>query len=164
MSCEDEIDSLQKSLIEKIAEHKKTKEKYLKLLVENFEKDVLIQDLKEKLKEKLKSSAFNSFSDILSDNCLIELRQFSDLEKDDVNFIYCALIDLYGGDINLIKKKTLRNNEKGGVNTAFTPKKKEIIEQLYSERMKNVNAAEERTKRLSKVIRNAIDKAKRKIV
>lgn len=63
-----------------------------------------------------------------------------------------------------MKKKTLSGRSKNGEKQTITPEKKDILESLFAERIKFLpveEVDETRKRNLSKLIRNALEKAGR---
>lgn len=137
---------------------KNLKDEYKKVLITNLEKDVKIR----KLKKELKSKKYISFENNLSIQCIEKLRCISDLEKEDTTFISVVLNELY--DVKSLKCKSISGRSKNNEKTVFTPEKKSLLDQIYSERLAHFPApgVNARKKNLSKIIRNAIDIANRK--
>lgn len=160
--CEEEIDLLKKELNSLIDKEKELKENYKHILIENMKKDLLIDSLE---KSDQKDKQFESFKDHISSSVLNELRAKSSLRSDDPNFISVALHGLYGNDIGILKKKTLSGRSDCGGKQPISPKKKEILERIFEERLNAspVNDVDElRKNSLSKLIRSALDSAYRK--
>lgn len=152
--CEDEIDSLEKELANLTEEVKQSKQQYQKLLIENLQKDIIIQQTKSKHDE----NKYNSFLENISKSCVEKLKLVGNLQRDDSKFVSVALNGLYKNNTDIIKQRNLS----GRKSTAISPEKKSILERLFRERMNSLNCDQSRIDSLPKLIRNAIDNAKRK--
>lgn len=138
--------------IAQLAEQLKTqKQKYQQLLIENLQKDLIIRQLK--LKDK--RNKFLSFKSELSETCIDNLNSLSDSK-----FVAIVLSELYNGDTETIKKISLTERKNG---EKIEIRKKQIIENIFAERLKYISPVDEsRKQNLNKLMRNAIDNAKRK--
>lgn len=159
--CKNEIELLKENFEKKKCEARELKETYQNLLVENLQKDVIIRQLK----EKLCSKKFTSFKGILTDSCLDKLKSIGHSQQEDSKFVDEALNDLYQNNVTALKKKTLTGRSKNGEKSLVSPEKINILSRLFDERISYIPSGEVndlRAKNLSKLIRNSIDKAKRK--
>lgn len=158
LCCTNEIDSLKKELNDLTQEVKQLKQEYQQLLVENLQKDLIIIQTKSKLEE----NKYSSFLDHISESCVDELNLVGNSQRDDSNFVSLALNGLYKNNTDIIKQKSLSGRKAA---TIISPEKKVILEQLFTERMNSLSCSDQsRINNLPKLIRNAIDNAKRKNV
>lgn len=161
--CEDEIEALNKELTEYTLEANALKQKYQIALIENLKKDVEIRSLE----HKVKSNKNLKFVE-LSVDTRNKIKLIGDSPRDDNSFVSCVLNDLYNGNIESIKQKSLSGRSKTSTSTAnseISPDKKKTLEKLFQERLSYLPPSEvdeERKKRINKLIRNVIDTAKRK--
>lgn len=154
--CGDNIEALKKKLEEKLKEARELKESYQNLLVENLQKDLIIK----KLKEKIQSKKYSNFEGIFTVECIEHLNLLDNSQPNDSTFIHVALLNLYRNDPNILKQKTISGR---GDKAAITPKKIEILERLFSERLSHVSEPTETRKyNINKLIRNAISTEIRK--
>lgn len=159
--CEDEIGALTQELEEYTSKVSSLKQKYKNSLIENLQKDVRIRSLEQKI-QSIKKSKFVEISDVGRNK--VELVGSS--VREDSTFVSCVLFDLYSGDIERIKQKSLsgRSKVRVNVNSEISPTKKSILEKLFKERLSYLppqEVDEKRKKKLNKLIRNAIDNAKK---
>lgn len=154
-NCADEIAEFRAELEEYTLKVNQLKQKYKNSLIENLQKDVQIRLLEEKVQSNKKLKFVQ-----LSAATRNKIELIGTSVKDDSKFINCVLSDLYNGDIEKIKTKTLS----GRVNCEISPHKKNTLEKLFKERLSYLprqEIDEEREKKLNKLIRNAIDNAKK---
>lgn len=159
--CREEIKSLREDFQKLSVESKELKQNLQQLLAKNYEKDVVIR----KLKEKVQSKKFISCNGVLTTNCLDELKCLSNLEAEDSKFIGAALNDLYRENVDVLKKKTLSGRSKDGEKSIISPTKMDILKSLFAERLSFIPSEEVsdiRRNSLKKLIRNAIDAANKK--
>lgn len=159
--CREEIKSLREDFLKLSVESKELKQNLQQLLAKNYEKDVVIR----KLKEKIQSKKFISFNGVLTTNCLDQLKCMSNIEREDSKFIGAALNDLYNENIDILKKKTLGGRSKDVVKSIISPIKMDILKSLFAERLSFIPPKEVddiRRNNLKKLIRNAIDAANKK--
>lgn len=160
--CEKSCDKtvLEEELINLTEKLKNLKKEYNNSLVQNLQKDVLIRELK--LKEE--KQKFSNFEEFLSKNCIDNLHIIGDSQKEDSQFVAVVLKELYGGDIEKIKKITLSGrSKKNGEKCELDSQKKTILEQIFLERLSYISQVNTpRKNNLNKLIRNAIDVANRK--
>lgn len=155
--CQGEIDLLNQNLQYLLEKQKQLKNKYHELLVENIKKDIIINDLK----EKIESEKINHYSGVLSSNCVQKLKIIDKSKKKDSTFIKCIINELYSKEE--LKKKTVHGKSKDSKKTPISPEKKKLLKKLLEERLQDVDDEEERELRrscLNKLIRNAIDAAR----
>lgn len=160
-SCVDEIEALTKELEEYTLQANRLKQKYKNSLIENLQKDIQIRVLEQKVKSN-KKLKFVELSAATKDK--IEL--IGNSTREDSTFVNCVLFDLYNDDIETIKQKSLsgRSKDNVNVNSEISPTKKNTLEKLFKERLSYLppqEVDEERKKKLNKLIRNAIDNAKK---
>lgn len=128
------------------------------MLIENQKKDLIIRQIKTKIEEK----NFLRFEKKLSKECFAKLNSIGNSQKEDSTFIAIALNGLYDDNTEIIKQKNLSGRSRNGVKSQITPEKKNILEQLFAERLSFMNEDVSRQIALPKLIRNAIDNARRK--
>lgn len=156
--CQSETIALKQKLEKLESETRKLKQEYQQLLIENLQKDVTIKNLKEKLEQH----KYGDFKGIFSDTCLDGLRTYGNSQIEDSRFIGSAMRDLYRDDVDALKKKTLSGRSKNAQKSAISPKKMKILKQLFDKRMSLVGEVDDlRKNNLSKLIRNAIDNARK---
>lgn len=82
------------------------------------------------------------------------------IQSCDSKFIGLVLNELDG---EALKHKSVSGDarSKKTGKSPITPRKKDIIKQLFAERLSHLHADESRAKNLTKLIRNAIDNANR---
>lgn len=154
--CDDNIETLKNKLKNKREEARELKESYQNLLVENLQKDVIIK----KLKEQIESKKYSNFKGVLTVECIDHLNLLDNSQSNDSTFIHIALLNLYRDDPDILKKKTISGR---GDKSAITPKKKEILERLFDERLSHISEpTETREYNINKLIRNAISTESRK--
>lgn len=154
--CCEIVDSLKQELKSVTEKSKQLKQDYQSLLITNLQKDLTIRQLKIKINQ----NKFVSFDKDFSKEILIKLNLIGDDKSCDSKFIGLVLNELYG---EALKNKSWRSDARSKKNgkSPITPRKKEIIKQLFAERLSHLNADESRAKNLTKLIRNAIDNANR---
>lgn len=157
--CSEEIDLLKKELSQWSLKVKQLKDEYKVSLVTNLQKDLIIRDLR----QQIKSIKYIKFEANISNSCLDRLRSIGDTCKEDSIFVGVLLKDLYSEN-GALKQKSLSGRSKTGEKSEFTPEKKQLLEEIYKERMSYLqpSQAEIRKDDLKKYIRNAIDVAVRK--
>lgn len=162
-SCEKEIEALTNELTEYTSKANTLKQKYKNSLIVNLQKDVQIRNLEQKIKSKRNLNFVE-----LSDETRNKIKLIGDSAREDSTFVNCVLHHLYNDNIEIIKKKTLSGHPKASASTVcceISPDKKNTIEKLFNERLSYLPPSqvdEERKKKLNKLIRNAIDNAKKK--
>lgn len=145
-----------KHLTEKLKVHRQN---YQKLLIENLQKDLIIRQLK----SGAKKNKFSSFENLLSKKCIDKLSIISNSQNQDSHFVAVVLSALYDENIETIKKICLSGQSKNSEAIKISSEKKNILENIFAERLKHAtNVNETRKNNLNKLIRNAIDTAKRK--
>lgn len=136
----------------------------------SLEKDIIIQDLKNKLKKKTKAKD-DLMSEESNSNCLSNAYdskfEFSDLKiirsvrkgpENDSNFVLNIARALYRDDFSKLKNRTATGRSKDSSKEAVTPLKKDIIESMFKKRIEdegNQNL-EIRLKSVNKHLRSAI--------
>lgn len=156
--CNDkiELEAEEKRLTEKL---KLLKQDYQKLLIENLQKDLILRQITLR-KEKNK---FSSFGEHLSKTCIEKLNVIGVSQREDSSFVSVVLYELYGNDNEAIQKLSLSGRSKSGVKTELTVEKRKILESIFAERLSYIQSADKSRKiNLNKLIRNAVDNAKRK--
>lgn len=159
--CQGKIDLLTENLAKLNIESKNLKGQYNQLLIENLQKDVIIRNLKQKLEAQYKYGEFNG---VFSAACLDKLRATGNSQVEDSSFISNALKDLYHGDVGILKEKTLTSRSNDSNKKAISPQKLDTLSRLYEQRLSyipNDEVNDNRRKNLNKLIRNAIDNAKK---
>lgn len=156
--CAEEISALKEKIEASKIKVKELKDEYKNLLIKNLEKDVKIRNLKKKIEAK----KYTNFVGRLPNSCIEKLRCIPDCEKEDSVFMSVVLNEIYGA--NGLKLKSLSGRSKNNNKTELTPEKKLILQQIYSERLRNLPPYEKNTreKKLTKILRTAIDVASRK--
>lgn len=128
------------------------------MLIENLQKDIIIKQIKKKIEE----NKFLSFEKHLSKEYLERLNLIGGSQREDSTFVAVAINALYSENTEVIKKKGLSRSKTKG-NSEITPEKRKILEELFAKRMSYlVNVDINRQNNLPKLIRNAIDNAKKK--
>lgn len=156
-SCADEIEALNREIAEYNLKVNTLKQKYKNSLIENLKKDVQIRTLEQKVKSK-KNLKFVDLS-VAAKN---KIKTIGDSTREDSSFVRYVLNDLYNGNIESIKQKSLKASAS---NSVISPDKKKILEKVFNERLSYLPSSqvnEKRKKNLNKLIRNAIDNAKKK--
>lgn len=152
--CEREIDALKQEFANLQLKIKDKKQEYHKLLIENLEKDLLIRKKKQNTKKFLK------FEGRLSMQCIDTLNSIGSSQRQDSQFIYVALNDLYSNNIDELKNISLSGQSKEGNKSKIPESTKKLLEELLAERMEHLQSTDySRNNNLAKLIRNAIDKA-----
>lgn len=157
--CEKEINGLREKINNLAIKSDELKNEYKKLLIDNLEKDVKIRNLKKELEEK----KFWVFKGKLSENCLSELEVIGKSVAEDSTFVCCVINDLY--DLSTLKNVTLSGRSKASNTVEISTEKRDILEATFLRRLTFVpreEVNEIRRNNLNKLIRNAIDSAKRK--
>lgn len=154
--CQHEIEILLARNKKLAEEEKRLKRKYQDLLVENLQKDVIIQSLKEQIVE----SAYLNYKDKLSVACIENLRSVGKSQREDSQFIAIILAELYVD----LHKKTLSNSHKSSDSSAISPSDLQMLQSIFDERLSHIpeEISDLRKKSLPKLIRNAIDNARRR--
>lgn len=155
-SCCEEVNDLKEKINNLLLKSEKLKTEYKKLLIVNLEKDVKIRNLK----KELEKNKFLEFKVKLSEDCLSELEIIGNSVVEDSTFVSCIIADLY--DLSTLKNLTLSGR---GETVEISTEKREVLEAVFSRRLAYVPREEVndfRRNNLSKLIRNAIDNAKRK--
>lgn len=158
-SCSNKAD-LEKEFTDLTEKLNVLKKEYQKLLVENFQKDLIIWQLKTENKQK----KFVQFEKSLSKVCIEKLNLIGDAVRDDSQFIGLVLPELYKGDTETISNLSLAKKKKKKSDTNIEIKKetKEILQNILTERLSYITGVDEKRKsNLNKLIRNCIDNAKR---
>lgn len=158
--CIDKILSLKEKLEQLKIESKKLKGKYAELLIENLQKDIIIRNRE----QQIQKHKFGDFNGVLSDACLDKLRAFGNSQKKDSPFIAAVLNDLYRNNVDVIKQKVLNCHSTSTERSAISPQKYAVLDRLYAQRLSYIPSEEVddfRKKNLNKLIRNAIDNAKK---
>lgn len=158
--CLDKILSLKENLEKLKIESKKLKIQYAELLIENLQKDVIIRNRK----QQIEHCKYGDFNGIFSDACLDKLRAFGNSQKKDSPFIAIALNDLYRSNVDVIKQKVLSCQPTSTEKSVISPQKLAILDRLYAQRLSYVPSEEVddfRKRNLKKLIRNAIDNARK---
>lgn len=157
--CPDEINALQQELAEWTVQANTLKQKYKDSLIANLQKDVQIRALKQKIESEKKLK----FVEVSVSN-RHKIKSIGNSVREDSTFVSCVLSDLYNGNIESIKLKSLSGRSRAGFKSEISPDKKKVLEKLYKERLSYINPQEvneERKNKLNKLIRNAIDNAKK---
>lgn len=158
--CQNKILSLKENLEKLKIESKKLKGQYAELLIENLQKDIIIRNRK----QQIENCSYGDFKGIFSDECLDKLKAFGNSQKKDSPFIAIALKDLYHGNVDVIKQKGLTCGSTSTEISAISPQKLTILNRLYARRLSYIPSEEVddfRKKNLNKLIRNAIDNARK---
>lgn len=159
--CIDEINQLKEEVIILITKSKNLKKKYIEVLIQNSQKDLIIHELKEKIIKQ----RFQSFKEKLSANCLELIKSIDDTQKEDSSFVYFILKDIYGESL---KGKSI-SGQKSSSNIAekesqISPKVKVLLNEIFDERLCHLPVGEKdaRRNKMSTLIRNAIDREKKR--
>lgn len=155
--CKEELDQLSEELEFLTLKLKNLKKEYQSLLVTNLEKDLLIN----KLIQKNESKKYTAFESVLSTAAIERMRSLSNSQRDDCQFIYIILNDIYGDSLWM---KTLSGRSNTPFNASEIPTNiRNQLCQLFDERLKSISTEETTTRKdsINRCIRNAIDKAKR---
>lgn len=126
--------------------------------MKNLQNDVIIQSSKEQIVE----SAHLNYKDKLSVACIENLRSVGKSQREDSQFIAIILAELYVD----LHKNTLSNSHKSSDSSAISPSGLQMMQSIFDERLSHIpeEISDLRKQSLPKLIRNAIDKARRNIV
>lgn len=102
------------------------------MLVENVNKDLEIESLEKKNGSNRK---YLGFEENFSPESLENLRLFDIGKKDDSKFILAAVRGLYSDDLKVLIKKTISGRSKSQPKEKISPKKMEILKQLFKSRV-----------------------------
>lgn len=132
ISCSNEICALQTEINEIESKIKEFRSMYYDMLVENVNKDLEIESLEKKNGSNRK---YLGFEENFSPESLENLRLFDIGKKDDSKFILAAVRGLYSDDLKVLKKKTISGRSKSQPKEKISPKKMEILKQLFKSRV-----------------------------
>lgn len=152
--CGSEIKNTEDEIALVGAECKELRRKYHNMLVENIKKDVEIDDLEVKVREQ---SSYADFKNKLSDESMKTLRSFGIAEGNDSKFVLAAVKGLYEGRLEVVKERNLSGRSKTQKKNPVTPEKMKILQDLFTERIKNTTGSAERGQNLNALIKSAID-------
>lgn len=153
-ACHAEITELEKQLFESQKRIQDGKKTYHELLVQNLKKDIQINQLQEKM------SNFNEFRGAISNNAIDMLNSIDNSDAKDSLFVLTALKDLYQHDLNNLKQKSYSGQKRLNANSSkdpITPEKKNVLQELFSHRLKHRPDGQNRMKRLAKYVKQAIE-------
>lgn len=150
-TCHNEITNLQQRISECESKISKSKEMYHKALVQNLKKDLILEELE----TQLKKSQYAEFSDILSDDTIATLRSINDSYNKDSTFILTAMKHLYRNEMPRLKSITF-SGRVGSNKVQMSPKKKQTLKELFTERVKNLADPVDRMKNFGKHVKDAI--------
>lgn len=107
---------------------------------------------------------FQTFSNDFNDEQLSQLRSFNIEKKDDSPFIAYVMRQLYSNDLTQLSMISVTGRPRGQIKKAqMSPRKKKMVEDLFHERLMNINDTESAARR-SKVnthINTAINNIRR---
>lgn len=153
-----EVVELQLELNNLTEKLKLLKQDYHQLLIENLQKDLILR----RLKSKLNKEKFASFIENLTKSCIDKLNCVGEGQREDSRFIALVLYDLYNEDLESIKKLSLSSRSRKDGKTEISAENRSILENIFAERLHHIpQVAKSRKFTLSKLLRNAIEKAKR---
>lgn len=152
-SCASEIKNADDEIALIEAECKELRRKYHDMLVENIKKDVEIEDLEVKVREQ---SSYAEFTNHFSDESMKTLRSFEIAEANDSKFVLAAVRGLYVDRLEVLKERNLSGRSKTQKKYPVTPEKKKILQDLFTERIKNATRLAERGQNLNALIKSAI--------
>lgn len=158
--CQEEILDLKGKINNYVLKCTELKVEYKNLLIENLKKDVKIRDLR----KELEADKFLKFKKKISANCLINLRDIGNSSKEDSTFVSCVMNDLY--TLQTLASLTLGGRSQAGNQTGISAEVKDLVEKMFAERLSYVARQEVNDRRrnnLSKLIRNAIDSATKRM-
>lgn len=150
--CISEIQSLLKEISDLEQEITAAKDIYHESLVANLKKDFMIENLE----KTLKKSKYDSFRGDFGDEIITTLTLMEESQDKDNLFIRTALMHLYQDDLSKLKDKTYSGRTK----QAITPKKKEVLQKLFTTRMEFEEDQQkrlDRSKGFGKIMKNAIE-------
>lgn len=160
ISCHTELDSIKTQISECERKINEGKERYHQLLILNLKKDVVIEELK----QKLANSIYENFIDVLSRESISKLRALSNEQKDDSTFVLSIVADLYKDDLFRLQNKSFSGSKK---TTSMTPHKVDTIQKLFDERMdfieKSIPVTLDQKSNVGKHIKSAIENINRKV-
>lgn len=155
-NCIAEIEQLTSEIRNCEKAYKETIVKYQLLLAENLKKDVLIENLHQKLIDE----RFNEFADHFDERKLENFRKIAYSKREDPSFVLAAVQSLYADNLAVLKFKSVSGKSKNDSKTAVTPLKRKILTELFEKRMELVSAKEainvQRKAALNKHIKAAI--------
>lgn len=129
--CAEEIKKLENDIACCMSEYEKCKQKYQTALVDNLKRDLMLDNLTEQKKE----NRFNDFKKVFSLSSLTELKCMGPNEREDSSFVLTAVRNLYAENLAALQKKTLTGASKNDTTEAMSPKKVDILRNVYAKRM-----------------------------
>lgn len=153
-SCASEIKKEDDEIALIEAECKELRRKYHDMLVENIKKDVEIDELEVKIREK---SSYAEFTNKFSDESMKTLRSFETAEANDSKYVLAAVRGLYEDRLEVLKERNLSGRSKNRKKYPVTPVKLKILQDIFTERIKNTTGFAERRQNLNALIKSAIE-------
>lgn len=154
--CNDAINELKEEVKILNKKSKDLKQNYMKVLIENAKKDIIIRELKTQISKQ----KFQSFEGELSTDCLDKIKSMDNVQNEDNAFVFAILNDIYGESL---KYKTISGLGASGINrnSEISRRVMTLLKDIFHERVSYIPTGEgdARKNHLSKCIRNAIDRA-----
>lgn len=153
-ACHTEIAQLKQQICGSEKRIQDAKKKYHELLVQNLKKDILINQLEENMKQ------YNEFRGVISDTAIDVLSSIDNSKSKDLFFISTAVKDLYQKELPKLKQRTYSGQKRTTAKIskdAITPEKKNVLKELFRQRMKNDPDSENRMKIFATHVKQAIE-------
>lgn len=155
-ACRKETEDLSNEIDKHIKEIEDAKKQYLVLLVENLQKDVIIERLREG------KPRFEEFQHVFSPETLKLLLMLGNTAKEDSTFVLHAIRDLFKDNLDSLKNVSYTGRSKDESKTEMSQAVKNVLQNIFDERMLYLEEIEEskvkeRKAKLVTHIKNAIN-------
>lgn len=153
-ACHTEITQLKQQIGDSEKRISEAKKKYHELLALNLKKDIQISQLEQKM------MLYNGFRGVISDKAIDVLNSIQLSKSKDSFFILTAVKDLYREDLLKLKQKTFSGRKNVTANTSkepISPAKKNVLKELFQQRMSKIPGSENRMNCLAKHVKQAIE-------
>lgn len=153
-ACHTEIAQLQKEIYDSEKRIRDAKTKYHELLVLNLKKDIRINQLNKHMAD------YNPFRGTISDKTIDILSSIDNSKSKDSVFVLTVVKNLYEKELPKLKERTFSGQKRTTAKTSkepITPEKKNVLENLFRQRISNEPDNESRMKDFAKYVKQAID-------
>lgn len=157
-SCHTEIAQLEQEIYNSEKRIQDAKKKYHELLVLNLKKDIRINELEKNMKQ------YNEFRGAISDKTIGVLSSIDNSKSKDSFFLLTAVKDLYQKDLLKLKQRTYSGQKRTTAKTSkdpITPEKRNLLKELFRQRMKEIPNSENRMKNFATHVKQAIENINR---